>query len=263
MKKDPFNFDVLMYCQAHDLFKEIYKCNYTKALSLLKGAQEAACKASLINLPGLVPITRQLIVSRLTPKELAIYDSFPGYAKIVAHINAIVSHPNKTEASRLPNKTKHLYLSGTSDIGKSALVNHVPSADHGAPGLDAYFSTYYLNVSERYFPPYTDYISSLVYWDQFVINSSIFPKSRYNELLTYLAGCPTQLPIKGRLPVRRLDNPKHIVTSNMTLKQQVDRVFNSSQSRSMALVNLRARFQEVNMPKGYDLHFLRKLFVRP
>lgn len=263
MKKDPFNFDYLMYCHNHNLFKEIYKTNYTKAINLLKGSQQATCRALLTNLPGLVPITRQHIESVLTPKELVKYDAFTGYAKIVAHINAITAFPNKSESSRLPNKTKHLYLSGPSDIGKSALVNHLPSEEHSAPGLDHYFSTYYLNVSERYFPPYTDYMSSLVYWDQFVIDSSIFPKRRYNELLTYLAGSPTQLPIKGRSPVRRYDNPKHIVTSNMTLKQQVDKTFNSPQSRSMALANLRSRFEEINIPKGYDLHFLRKLFNSP
>ena len=262
MIKDPFNFNILCYCETHNLFKEIYKANYTKAINLLKLAQEARCSALLTSMPGLKPITRQLITSLLTPEELSFYDSFPGYAKIVAHINAITSYPNKNAASRFPNKTKHLYLSGSSDIGKSALVNHIPSAEHTYAGLDAYFSTYYLNVSERYFPPYSDYMCSLVYWDQFVINSTIFPKSRYNELLTYLSGSPTQLPIKGRLPVRRYDNPKHIVTSNLTLQQQVARVFNSAQSRSMALMNLRSRFQEVIVPPGYDLHFLRKLFTQ-
>ena len=261
MLKDPFNFDVYKYCDQHKLGKQIYKANYSKAVGLLKNMQQARCHSILTNLPGVKLITRQLIESSLTSEQLAQYDSWKGYQQIVDHINQMVRYPNKSATSRLPTKTPHLYLVGDSDIGKSSLVNWRPSQEFGYPGLQYYFSTYYLNVSQRYFPPYTTYMSSLVYWDEFVINSSVFSKKRYSELLTYLSGSPTQIPIKGRLPVRRIDNPKHILSSNLTLQQQVASVFRSEQSRSKALMNLRSRLHQIVVPKGKSIHFLRKLFV--
>ena len=261
MKKDPFNFNVLQYCQRHDIFKEIYKANYTKALNLLSKAQEAKCWFLLTSLPGIKPITNQLIRASLTQEQFLKYNSWVGYSQIVEHINQIVRYPNRSQSSRLPDKTPHLYLVGPSDIGKSALVTHRSTLLHPYPGLSTYFSTYYLNVSERYFPPYTTYMSSIVRWNQFVIDSSIFPRKRYNELLDYLEGAPTQIPVKGKLPVRRMDNPKHILTSNLTLQQQICKVFRSEQSRSKARMNLRSRLHEIIVPEGHDLHFLRKLFV--
>ena len=262
MKKDPFNFNVMQYCDQHNIFKQIYKTNYSKAISLVRFAQQARCHSILTNLPGIRLITRPLIQSVLTDSELSEYDSWNGYQKIIDHINQIVNYPNKNAHTRLPPKTLHLYLVGDSDIGKSSLVNWISSEEFGNPGLQHYFSTYYLNVSERYFPPYTTYMSSIVYWDEFVINSSVFPKKRYNELLTYLSGSPTQIPIKGRLPVRRIDNPKHILSSNLTLDQQVKSAFKSEQSQVKALMNLRSRLDQIIIPKGKSIHFLRKLFVK-
>lgn len=261
MLRDPFNFDVMDYCVRHSLGRQIYKANYSKAISLLRGIQEATCKESLRDLPGLRQITPGLIESRLTESQLCEYRSWSGYSQIVSHINEIVRFPNRGSSSSLPPKTKHLYLVGDSDIGKSSLVNWRSTGQFPHPGLQAYFSTYYLNVSERYFPPYTTYMSSIVYWDQFVIDSSVFPKRRYNELLTYLSGSPTQIPIKGRLPVRRTDNPKHILSSNLTLQEQVRSAFRTEQSRLKALMNLRSRLHEVCVPEGKSIHFLRKLFV--
>lgn len=262
MKKDPFNFNVIDYCQKHNIFKQIYKTNFTKALTLLKLAQQAQCRACLISLPGIKLITRSLIEVTLTKEELIQYDSWKGYSDIISHINQMIQYPNKNELSRLPDKTPHLYLCGRSDIGKSALVSHHPTLQYPYPGLDHYFSTYYLNVSQRYFPPYTSYMSTIVRWNQFTINSSIFPKKRYNQLLDYLEGAPTQIPIKGRLPVRRMDNPKHILTSNLTLQDQICRVFKSEQSRSKARMNLRSRLDEIIVPPKRSLHLLRKLFIK-
>lgn len=261
MKKDPFNFQVYSYCKTHDLFKQIYKANYTKAVHLVIKAQQAECKHHLRHMSGIQQITPQLIAQKLSPEQQKTFYSVPEYQRIINHINQAVIYPNKSLKQRLPDKTPHLYLVGPSDIGKSAFVTHHPNPSHPFPGLDHYFSTYYLNVSQRYFPPYDTYMSSLVYWDQFVLNSTIFPKTRYNQLLTYLSGQPTQIPIKGRTSVRRMDNPKHILTSNRTLQQQICATFKSQQSRSKARMNLRSRLDQVILHPGFNLHFLRKLFV--
>lgn len=260
MHKDPFDFDVKLYCQAHGLFKQIYKANYSKALNLLRMAQQAKCTAILRTMSGIRLITRQLIEAALTPEQLTQYDSWTGYQTIIKHINQVHNYPNRNASTQLPGKTRHLYLCGRSDIGKSALITHRPSELHPRPGLSAYYSTYHLSLGQKYFPPYSTHMCALVSWQQFVINSSMFPKSRYNQLLVYLEGDQTRLPIKGRQSVMRKDNPKHFLTSNRTLKQHVERTFNSPQGRYMALMNITARLQQVNVPDGKSLHFLRKLF---
>lgn len=262
MRKDPFDFDVDDYCRRHDIFRQIYKANYSKAITLLRRAQQAQCRAILRDMPGIRQITRRLIQQVFTAAQLTQYDSWDGYARIIRHINQVVRYPNKGQATRLPDKTRHLFLCGPSDIGKSALVTHRATSEYPYPGLSYYFSTYYLNAAQRFFPPYTTYMSSIVRWNQFVIGSSIFPKSRYNQLLDYLEGAPTQIPIKGRLPVRRMDNPKHILTSNRALAQHILKTFNSRQSRTMARMNLRARLDQIVVPPGRSLHFLRRLFYR-
>lgn len=263
MLKDPFSFDVYEYCRTHGLFCHIIKTDFSKAMGLLRSAQEVQCRNRLRERPLMRQITRSLVECVLTPAQLVQYDRHPCYARVVRHVNQVVRWNNLSPATRPPDKTRHLYLVGPSDIGKTALVCHHPNSTHPYPGLDAYFSTYYLNLAERFFPPYTAYMSSLVYWDEFVLSSSVFPKSRFNELLTYLAGVPTQLPIKGRLPVRRIDFPKHILTSNLTLNEQVENVFSSPSNRDKARSALRSRLQQVRVPKGCSLHLLRRLFIPP
>ena len=58
----------------------------------------------------------------------------------------------------------------------------------------------------------------------------------------------------------RNDNPIHILTSNYTLEQLICKTFESEDSRAKARSNLKARIKEVTIPKGMNLHLLRKLF---
>ena len=51
MLKDPINFDLDSYLHNHGLFKQIYKANYNKAITLIKRAQPAAARALLLNKP--------------------------------------------------------------------------------------------------------------------------------------------------------------------------------------------------------------------
>lgn len=263
MMKDPWNFNAVDYLKKNNLGEAFYKTTWSKALSLLRLVQQSECRDRLRSMPGIRYISRQLIIQRLTSDQLALYDSWSGYQTIVDKINLIVTYPNQSQASRLPDKTPHLFLVGPSNLGKSALVIHHPNTTHPDPGLFKYFSTYHLNLGERYFPPYTDYMVNLVYWDEFVLNSSIFPKSRYNQFLTYFAGAPTRLPIKGQTSYQRKDNPFHILSSNRTLREHVYATFRSDQSRAMALSNISTRFHEVIIPSDKPLHILRRLFVVP
>ena len=160
-----------------------------------------------------------------------------------------------------PSKTPHLLIVGDASIGKSALVDHRPTLQYPYPGLMYYHACYHLSIGQKYFPPYRSFDYRMVRWNQFTIDSDMFPKKGYNRLLDYLEGAPSALPQKGRPPVQRQDNPKHILTSNRTLEQHICKTFNSQQSRAMSRMNLGTRVDCVVVPPGKNIHFLRKLFI--
>ena len=262
MLKDPFHFDVDDYCAKYNLGKQIYKANFSKAITLIKRMQPAyARKALKHNRNGINLITPELIKQKLTDDEITQYYSHSCYQKIVAHINEIHKYPNHDLASMAPSKTPHLLIVGDASIGKSALVDHRASQQYPHPGLMHYYPTYHLSIGQKYFPPYRSFDYSLVRWNEFTIDSDLFPKSGYNRLLDYLEGAPSALPQKGRPAVERQDNPKHILTSNRTLQQHICKTFSSLQSRAMSRMNLGTRIDCVVIPKGKNIHFLRKLFV--
>ena len=261
MLKDPIRFDVDDYCATHGIFKQIYKANYSKAITLIKRAQPAYARKLLRQKPGIRLITPELIAQRLNPQELTQYYSHPAYAKIVAHINQIHTYPNRDQTTMAPSKTPHLLLVGDSSIGKSALVDHRPDSIHPYPGLMHYYPCYHLSIGQKFFPPYRSFDYPLVRWNQFTIDSDMFPKRGYNRLLDYLQGAPSALPQKGRPPVQRQDNPKHILTSNRTLQQHICKTFHSQQARALSRSNLGTRIDCVVIPPGKSIHFLRKLFV--
>lgn len=261
MLRDPFNFDVDTYCAEHNIFKEVYKANYNKALTLIKRAQPAFARKILRDKPGIKFITQELIRQKLDEAELQQFYSHPCYQKIIDHVNQIHTYPNYTYQTMAPSKTPHLLLVGDSSIGKSALVDHRSTAQYPYPGLMHYYSCYHLSIGQKYFPPYRSFDYRIVRWNEFTIDSDMFPKSAYNRLLDYLQGAPSALPQKGRPPVERQDNPKHILTSNRTLQQHICKTFLSQQSRALARRNLGTRVDCVVVPKGKSIHFLRKLFV--
>ncbi len=261
MLKDPFNFDVDDFCQSRGIFKQIYKANYIKAINLLKRAQFAQTRAKLRQKPGIKFITHSLISQNLNKEELEQFYSHPCYQKIINHINQIHQYPNRNVATMAPSKTPHLLIVGNSSIGKSALVDHRPSPEFPFPGLMHYYSCYHMSIGQKFFPPYRSFDYRMVRWNEFTIDSDLFPKKDYSRLLDYLEGAPSALPQKGHPPVQRQDNPKHILTSNRTLQQHICKTFNSQQSRRLASSNLGTRIQCVQIPPGKNLHFLRKLFV--
>lgn len=262
MLKDPIHFDLDDYCATHGLFKQIYKAHYTKAIALIRRAQPAYARMHLKqSRTGIKYISQELIHQKLNQAELTQYYSHPCYQKIVDHINQIHTYPNRSLQSQAPLKTRHLLITGGPDIGKTSLVYHRANRVDPHPGLSHYYPTYYFTVGQKYFPPYRSYDYSLVHWDEFTIVSDMFPKAGYSRLLNYLDGSVSALPQKGRPPVERQDNPKHILTSNRPLYQHIDRTFHSDESRSLARKNLPARVQCVQVPPGHQVHFLRKLFV--
>ena len=261
LKKDPVRFDVEDYCVKHNLGKQIYKANYAKAIRLIKMMQPAYARALLKAKSGIKLITRSLISQRLNADEIKQFYSHSCYQRIVDHINQIHKYPNLDEATMAPSKTPHLLIVGDASIGKSALVDHRANQKYPHPGLMHYYPCYHMSIGQKYFPPYRSFDYRLVRWNEFTIDSDLFPKKGYNRLLDYLEGAASALPQKGRAPIERQDNPKHILTSNRTLQQHICKTFNSQQSRALSRRNLGTRIDCVTVPQGKNIHFLRKLFV--
>ena len=261
MLKDPSRFDIYSYCRKHGIFKQIYKANYAKAITLIKHAQYTEVRGRLRELPGIKFITPSLINQQLNPSQIQQFYSHPCYQKIVDHINQIHTYPNLGPQSMAPSKTPHLLLVGDASIGKSALVDHRANPQYPHPGLMHYYPTYHLSIGQKFFPPYRSFDYRLVRWNEFTIDSNMFPKKGYNRLLDYLEGAPSALPQKGRPAVERQDNPKHILTSNRNLEHHICKTFDSEQSRAMSRRNIGTRLDCVEIPLGKNLHFLRKLFI--
>ena len=249
MLKDPFNFDVYAYLQAHDLFRQVYKANFSKALTLIKHAREATCNRLLIDKPGFKFIDRALIESQLTPSELQLFDSWEGYQTIVDHLNQIPRY-----RFRRPAKTMNLLLTGPKSIGKSALVWQQYLEPHLNP-INRHCSVYPMGLKD-WFPEYKSQVYDLIYWNEAKLTSYA-----YDVILQLLDGSPTLLPAKGSSH-KKVDNPLVIMTSNMTLEEMIREKFRYNLSyRRMARQNLSVRITNVVVPQGLDLFLLQKLLV--
>lgn len=249
MMKDPFNFNVYNYCLTHNISRQIYKANYTKAVNLLKHIQEAYCNKLLTQKPGFKPITRALIQSNLSSQELCTFDSWPGYQTIVDKLNQMVRY----KGFRDP-KTLNLLITAAPNTGKSALVWHPNPHDQFNP-ISRYCSVYPMGMSQ-WFPKYQSDVYHCIYWNEAKLTSY-----SYDTILKLLDGSPLDLPNKGSVS-RKVDNPLIIMTSNLTLEQMIQQKFSYSQYyRQLARSNLAVRIQNVIVPKGYDLFLLQKLLV--
>ena len=249
MKKDPFNFDPISYCVAHNLDKEIYKANYSKALTLLKKVQQAQCNRLLSTKPGYKYIDRALIQQKLTPDQLKTYDSWPGYQTIVDYLNQVPRY-----RFRRPAKTMNLLITGPKSTGKSALVWQTYIEPPFNP-LNAHISVYPMGMKD-WFPEYKSEVYDLIYWNQAKLTSY-----SYDTILQLLDGSPVMLPAKGG-GHKKVDNPLVFMTSNMTLDQMIHQKFKYDLSyKQMAKKNLRVRIQNVIIPDGLTLFLLQKLLL--
>ena len=249
MMKDPFDFDPIKYCLDHNLTKEIYKANFSKALTLLKKVQQAQCNRVLFQKPGFKPITRTLIQQKLSPEELKTYDSWSGYQTIVDYLNTA-----NTERGQRQEKSMNLLITGAPSTGKSALVWQ-RNPPEGRASLSNFLSVYPMGMKD-WFPEYKSDVYACIYWNQAKLTSY-----SYDIILQLLDGSPVMLPAKGG-GHKKVDNPLVVLTSNMTLDQMIKEKFRYNPSYiTMARDNLRVRLQNVIVPKGYNLFLLQKLLV--
>lgn len=247
MRKDPLNFNLEQYAQTNDLFQHI--SGWSSLKTKLKDSQTAAANLSLRQRSGFRPITRSLIQQTLTPKQLKLYDSWPGYQRIVDHLNVMVS----LKGNRDP-KTKNLLLTGPPDCGKSALVWH-PNPHGIFNPISRYCSVYPIGMSQ-WFPKYQSGVYDCIYWNQAKLTSY-----SYDTILKLLDGSPLDLPNKGSVS-RKVDNPLIIMTSNMTLDQMIQVKFSYNRRfLQLARKTMASRVQNVVVPDGLNLFLLQKLLL--
>ena len=239
MLRDPFHFDPHSWIQANGLAGALSRTNWSKAVSLIRHQQQARCNMLLHDKPGFRPIDRALLESRLTPDELRVFDSWPGYQVIVDKLNQVVTH-----GCHRPFKTPHLLLVGRPNVGKTALALQV----------ERHASVYYMGVS-NWFPRYRSEVYRMILWNEF--NLRIVP---YPNLLNLLEGTRMDLQYKGGSTLRT-DNQLILMTSNLTLTQHIDGRFRAPGARAHAQANLRARITQLVVPEGLDLFLLQRLIV--
>ena len=247
MLKDPLHFNLEQYVRMHDLAQ--YIPNWSSIKVKLKDMQLAAANLKLKSKSGFKYIDRKLIQSKLTSKQLSLYDSWTGYQTIVDYLNQMI-----VEKGARQQKTKNLLISGPPNTGKSALVwqrNPLPQR----AAISNHCSVYPIGMSQ-WFPKYQSDVYHCIYWNQMKLTSY-----SYDTILKILDGSPLDLPNKGSVS-RKVDNPLVIMTSNMTLDQMIYQKFGYNQDfQDMSKANLSVRIENVIIPPKYDLFLLQKLLV--
>ena len=250
MLKDPYTFfesrmmqDPLNYHLQRDVFllgvaSKIRGWSSVKAK--IKDMQRVAANQVLRSRPGLAPITRAHVQTRLTPAQLQVYDSWTGYQTIIDYVNQL-----STYGCKRPFKSRQLLLVGRPNTGKTTLLNL----------LQRHYPLYHMDVS-HWFPHYTDGVYPLIGWNQFKLKGGM----PHTTLLKFLEGDPIDLEYKGGSSLRR-DNQLIIMTSNMSLLQHIFVKFGQSSQRVLAQANLGARIQELIIPPGHDLFLLERLLT--
>ena len=239
MLKDPLKFNLEQYVRKHDLAQ--YLSGWSSIKTKLKDMQVAAANLKLRQKPGFRLIDRSHARTFLTTREYKKYTAFRTiYNPIITKLNEIV-----TFWFNRPFKTKQLLLVGPADTGKTSLIRQIQK----------HTAVYHMDVSS-WFPAYRDGVYPVISWNQFKLKGGM----THTDLLKFLEGYPMDLQYKGGSSLRR-DNQLIIMTSNMTLDQHIQLKFKDELQRSLARQNLRARIEQVVLPKGIDLFLLQKLIV--
>ena len=113
MSKDPLHFNLQQYVRKNGLARHIR--GWSSIKTKLKDMQVAAANLLLKSRPGFQLITRQLIQQRLSPSQLTLFDSWPGYQRIVDYLNQVPTYGGKRQM-----KTLNLLITGPASIGKTS-----------------------------------------------------------------------------------------------------------------------------------------------
>lgn len=242
MVKDPYNFHLANYAEKYDLFKEIPNWGAIKTkLNDSQGARRALTEEAK---PGIVPITEELIRSRLSSEELETFYKYPCFQTIVDHINQIPQY-----GYNRPHKTLNLFIYGPRGVGKTSLLNE------GPVNLKELVPCYDINLQNKYLNVYFNRTYGFISWNEF----------KYTDfsptwILKLLEGLDLEIPIRYNSNIKR-DNPLVIATSNLSLTEHIERRFRDEPRLiEMAKSNLLGeRIVEVYVP--VPMFFMQKLLV--
>ena len=237
MLGDPFKFNCHEWLDVHDLYRAAFKTNLYKAIKTVKDRQQVVCNRLLQGKPGICVITRKFIVKSLPPEELSVYDSWAGYQTIIDRINQIPRWGCKR-----PHKSANLLVVGRPNTGKTTL----------ALQIEKHCPTYYKGVT-KWFPSYRSGVYTMTLWNEFTLGNIVL-----SDTLNFLQGTTMDLQYKGGTTVKT-DNPLVYMTSNWSLQQHICKRFKSRGDRQHARMNLKARIQQVIIPKDMTLFLLLKL----
>lgn len=189
-------------------------------------------------------IDRDLIEARLTPEELAIFNSDPQFQTLVDYINKV-----KKFGSEQIHKECCLALVSEPSTGKSSLL--LKLAEH--------YNNYDFPVDGWHRTNYDNHIYSMWTWNEWDIGTV-----NWSDLMLLLEGFETDLRVKGSKTVK-LDRPMLFLVSNETYEQQYRKRFKylerqSIKSYEVRLKALDVRIQELDFGKK-NLFFIQKLLV--
>lgn len=237
MQADPLNFRPWQWIEDNGLQEAASRGNWPKAMSQLRKRQQVLANRLLRSRVGIKQITRQLIEATLSPQELALYDSWPGYQVVVDHLNQVPLY-----GFQRPHKLKNLFVVGRPNIGKTLLAREIRR----------WVAVYSFGV-DNWFPSYENHVYPMILWNQFYLRAM-----PYGQLLNILEGEPTDLPYKGGSILKR-DNQLVYITSNMTLEQHICSRFKDPVARDLARANLAARITQLQVPPQHDLFLILRL----
>ena len=189
-------------------------------------------------------ITRELIEIRLTPEELAIFDSDPQFQTLVDYINKV-----KKFGSRQIHKECCLSIVSGPSTGKSSLLLM----------LAKHYNNYNFPNDGWHRESYDNDVYSMWTWNEWDI--SALP---WNDLLLLFEGFDTDLRIKGAKTLK-FDRPMLFLASNESYVAHYTRRFDYLRKKLPYSFKVRqealdVRIKEVNFGKQ-NLFFLQKLFV--
>ena len=209
--------------------------------ALAFGKKAVAAEKALVKRPSIRmrKITREIIESRLSPEELAIFDSDHQFAVFVDYVNKILRYGNQQL-----HKQCCLAIVGKPSIGKSTVVNE----------LKKFFHTYVFPL-DGWHTQYDNWIYEIILWNEWDIK--LLSRS---DLLLFTEGEIVDLKVKYTKAVKE-DRPMIVLTSNQTYIDQVNRRYAYDlELRDMCVEALSVRFVELNFGKT-EIWFLTKLFV--
>ena len=242
MLKDPYGFNLASFCASNSYFRHLR--GFSSLASKLRIHQEAVCNLRLAERPGFPYITDDLIRSLLSPDQVRLYYSWPGYASIVQFLNHV-----PTYGTRRPTHTPNLFIHGRPRIGKTSLIQTIQTC-----------TSVYPVGTQNWFPKFSNHVYKLMFWDQCRLGMMA-----WQQVLILLDGRPYDLPFKGGSTLK-CDNQLWILTSNKSVKTHLKQKhswlqqnFDDPFQQNVIQTSFRKRVVQVSVPPELDLFVLVKL----